>query len=75
VPSARDPPSGCPFHTRCPQKIGEVCERDVPALEKVEESDNRHQIACHLERDEMVPSKSESSAGLVSTSDSSESSD
>ncbi|RYJ08205.1 ABC transporter ATP-binding protein [Halogeometricum borinquense] len=55
VPSARDPPSGCPFHTRCPQKIGDVCERDVPSLEATESAQRTHQIACHLEQDEMVP--------------------
>jgi len=29
-PSPIDPPTGCPFHTRCPEYIGEVCETDVP---------------------------------------------
>lgn len=54
VPSARDPPSGCPFHTRCPKKIGEVCETDDPRLEAVESSeDPTHHIACHLEEEEM----------------------
>jgi peptide/nickel transport system ATP-binding protein len=54
VPSARDTPSGCPFHTRCPQKIGDVCEREVPELEAVERSDDdAHRIACHLDEAEM----------------------
>ncbi|MSO65613.1 MAG: ABC transporter ATP-binding protein [Alphaproteobacteria bacterium] len=30
IPSPIDPPSGCPFHTRCPVKIGPVCERARP---------------------------------------------
>jgi peptide/nickel transport system ATP-binding protein len=54
VPSARDTPSGCPFHTRCPQKIGDVCETEVPELEAVEGSDDdAHRIACHLDEAEM----------------------
>jgi peptide/nickel transport system ATP-binding protein len=55
VPSARNPPSGCSFHTRCPQKIGEICEREDPALENVDVSnDENHCIACHLDEEEMM---------------------
>ncbi len=32
IPSAADPPSGCVFHTRCPRKIGEICETTEPEL-------------------------------------------
>ena len=32
IPSAADPPSGCVFHTRCPRKVGEICEREEPPL-------------------------------------------
>ena len=46
VPSPVAPPSGCPFHTRCPMKIGEVCERVVPELEGRELE--RRLVACHL---------------------------
>ncbi len=51
VPSPLDPPQGCPFHTRCPKKIGGECERDEPALESVDGDD--HVIACHLSREAM----------------------
>jgi peptide/nickel transport system ATP-binding protein len=50
VPDARDPPSGCSFHTRCPQKIGEVCETDDPPLEDVGDG---HCISCHLDTEGM----------------------
>ncbi|MFB6184309.1 MAG: dipeptide ABC transporter ATP-binding protein [Haloarculaceae archaeon] len=52
VPSARQPPSGCSFHTRCPQKIGDVCEREEPSLEATD-AENGHCVACHLDDAEM----------------------
>jgi peptide/nickel transport system ATP-binding protein len=45
LPSVTNPPSGCVFNTRCPRKIGEICETEVPPV--VEPSPG-HQIACHL---------------------------
>ena len=51
VPSPIDPPTGCAFHTRCPKKIGEVCEREEPTTEAVD--DGTHRIACHLSVEEM----------------------
>jgi peptide/nickel transport system ATP-binding protein len=45
IPSAKNPPKGCRFHTRCPSKIGEVCESSEPLLLKVHPS---HSIACHI---------------------------
>ena len=45
LPSATNPPSGCPFNTRCPRKIGEICETQAPPTY---EPAAGHQIACHL---------------------------
>ncbi len=45
VPSALNPPSGCRFHTRCPRKVGEVCERETPPWHVGE---NGHRIFCHI---------------------------
>ena len=36
VPSPADPPSGCVFHTRCPRKVGEICETTEPPLADAE---------------------------------------
>jgi len=46
LPSAVNPPSGCPFQTRCPRKIGEICETEMPP---VKDMGNGHKIACHLD--------------------------
>lgn len=45
VPSALAPPSGCRFHTRCPRKIGTICEREPPPWRRIAE---RHWVKCHL---------------------------
>jgi len=45
IPSPINPPSGCRFHTRCPEYIGDVCRKQEPQLTKVGEN---HFVACHL---------------------------
>ncbi len=50
LPSVTNPPSGCVFNTRCPRKIGEVCERERPP---VVEPTPGHQIACHLSMEDL----------------------
>jgi peptide/nickel transport system ATP-binding protein len=56
VPSARDPPTGCSFHTRCPQKIDGVCEAEEPTLQPVGNSDGGipHEVSCKLDKSEMT---------------------
>jgi peptide/nickel transport system ATP-binding protein len=50
IPSAANPPSGCPFHTRCQRKIGAICETTEPPLA---ESEPGHQIRCHIPIEEL----------------------
>jgi peptide/nickel transport system ATP-binding protein len=48
IPSAMDPPPGCPFQTRCrwkPEVPGGLCEREVPPMRTLAPG---HQIKCHL---------------------------
>ncbi|MBA3010765.1 MAG: ATP-binding cassette domain-containing protein [Proteobacteria bacterium] len=44
VPSPIDPPSGCRFHTRCPQKMV-LCETQEPEMKQF---GSGHSAACHL---------------------------
>ncbi|MEE8267240.1 MAG: ABC transporter ATP-binding protein [Acidiferrobacterales bacterium] len=50
LPSVLNPPKGCPFVTRCPRKIGEICERERPPMQMAAEG---HAIACHIPLDEL----------------------
>ncbi|MCI0547758.1 MAG: ABC transporter ATP-binding protein, partial [Candidatus Rokubacteria bacterium] len=45
VPSPVDPGPGCRFHTRCPRKVGPICEVEEPP---VREAAPGHRIHCHI---------------------------
>jgi peptide/nickel transport system ATP-binding protein len=51
IPSARNPPGGCVFHTRCPRKIGRICEEVEPPLAEAEPG---HAMRCHIPIDELA---------------------
>ena len=44
LPSPANPPSGCKFHTRCPQCM-EKCKTQAPASREMEKD---HTVVCHL---------------------------
>jgi len=44
VPSPINPPTGCRFHTRCPERM-DICDQVVPEMT---DFGNGHQAACHL---------------------------
>jgi peptide/nickel transport system ATP-binding protein len=45
IPSPVNPPSGCRFHTRCPDIIGDICRKEEPELVCINKD---HYVACHL---------------------------
>ncbi|MCT2581000.1 MAG: ABC transporter ATP-binding protein [Mesorhizobium sp.] len=48
IPSAMNPPPGCPFQSRCGYKrlvLGGLCEREVPPTRRMHSG---HDIRCHL---------------------------
>ena len=51
LPSASNPPRGCPFSTRCGHRIAGKCEAQVPP---VQEFGPTHRIACHLPREQLL---------------------
>ena len=49
VPSPIDPPSGCPFHTRCPHAEAR-CRNERPLLrEAARQGSTPHMVACHFD--------------------------
>jgi peptide/nickel transport system ATP-binding protein len=51
VPSAMNIPTGCRFHTRCPRKIGEICEKEEPPWQNM---GYYHQLCCHIPAEELL---------------------
>ncbi|HEY3064961.1 MAG TPA: ABC transporter ATP-binding protein [Methylomirabilota bacterium] len=50
VPRAHEIPRGCPFATRCPRRVGQICD-DVPP--PVQQLGADHRIACHIPAEEL----------------------
>jgi oligopeptide/dipeptide ABC transporter ATP-binding protein len=48
VPSPIDPPSGCPFHPRCPHAT-DKCRTDAPALRTAPGAIDGHTVSCHYD--------------------------
>ncbi|WP_137285376.1 ABC transporter ATP-binding protein [Halorussus salinisoli] len=53
VPSPIDPPSGCPFHTRCPRYIEGECDTEFPPTQQL--TDGSH-VTCVLSEEELPAS-------------------
>lgn len=47
VPTPLNPPSGCRFHTRCPQAV-DHCKTTAPPLIQIGKPEDHHIVWCHL---------------------------
>jgi peptide/nickel transport system ATP-binding protein len=50
MPSPQNRPQGCPFATRCPRKVGAICDTTQPPIQTTASG---HRIACHIPMDEL----------------------
>jgi peptide/nickel transport system ATP-binding protein len=51
IPRASEVPHGCPFATRCPRKVGAVCDDTPPPVQRLH---GDHRIACHIPAAELA---------------------
>ncbi|RCK73695.1 MAG: Oligopeptide transport ATP-binding protein OppD [Anaerolineae bacterium] len=57
LPSPSEVIEGCPFHSRCPRKIGEICERQPPPWR--EDIRTQKRIYCHYTLEELLQLQSD----------------
>jgi peptide/nickel transport system ATP-binding protein len=50
IPSVTNIPPGCPFATRCPRKVGPICDTTPPPEQT---TPTGHRIACHIPLEEL----------------------
>ncbi|MEE9215882.1 MAG: ABC transporter ATP-binding protein [Anaerolineales bacterium] len=50
LPNPLAPPTGCPFHTRCPRFIGNICVEQTPPWQ---EDETGTSIFCHIPVDDL----------------------
>jgi peptide/nickel transport system ATP-binding protein len=55
IPHPVDLPSGCPFHSRCPRFLGDICTTQIPPWQIDDE--NGKQIFCHIPLQELSASQ------------------
>ncbi len=62
IPSPKDPPPGCVFHTRCHRVIDGLCNTEDPELRDV---GGGHLIKCHLEPEQLLQINSKAPTDVV----------
>jgi peptide/nickel transport system ATP-binding protein len=51
LPSAVNLPTGCPFHTRCPRFLGDICVEQTPPWREPEDG---KRIFCHIPLEDLL---------------------
>lgn len=51
LPSPVDLPTGCPFHTRCPRFLGDICVQQTPLWREMRDG---KRIFCHIPEEELI---------------------
>jgi peptide/nickel transport system ATP-binding protein len=51
IPTAKEVPSGCPFYSRCPRSLGDLC-RDIEPPWRVTHSGKRY--FCHIDESDLL---------------------
>ncbi|MBM09672.1 MAG: glutathione ABC transporter ATP-binding protein [Magnetovibrio sp.] len=51
VPSPINPAPGCRFASRCPRKLGAICDSENPPLLQF---GNNHRLYCHIPQEELI---------------------
>lgn len=57
TPELAPPAVGCPFQRRCPYRLGEICDNEMPPWQSSSgQSSNGtgHKIRCHIPLDELI---------------------
>jgi oligopeptide/dipeptide ABC transporter ATP-binding protein len=47
VPNPEQPPTGCPFHPRCPKSMP-ICSAEMPPAKNLGTPERPHEVRCHL---------------------------
>jgi peptide/nickel transport system ATP-binding protein len=51
LPSAVNPPTGCPFHSRCPRFLGDICVQQTPPWREAKDG---KRIFCHIPLEDLM---------------------
>jgi len=52
TPELAPPAKGCAFQRRCPYRLGEICDQEIPSWQSPGNAD-MHQIRCHIPIEEL----------------------